>query len=361
MNWIDGHIHVSGFDREGNPRGDILPDLLAMLEGEDADLRLVLSADAPEVPWMRTDPEWIERANAFIFDLCARAGGRFYGSCLTTSEFPEESEQVLRKAVEQWGFVQYGEILPEEMERGLTRPEVVAGVELAASFGLPAEVHLSTNYERGIEHVAQLAALAEAAPQAKYIAAHAIGGRMSDYYIEQLAPRVARGENFWVEIRDFNNVPALRRALREIGAERLVAGTDWTNRIGPPYLPYGVVFDVPDPSSPIGRRQIRGVEDVPYRPSVAALADFLGQAGATPDQIEMIGWRNGAAPLWPRALGCPLNRHDLAPRRRRVTPRSRISSTRSTSTAETGTSRRKEAADELQAVHTPVRHAHPAG
>lgn len=294
MKWIDGHIHVGAFDQKGNPRGDVLPDLLAMLDAEDADLHLVLSTNTPEMSWMRTDPEWIERANSYIHDLCRRSGGRLYGSCLVTFEFPDESERVLRKAVEQWGFVQYGEILPEEMERGLTRPEVVAGVELAASYGLPAEIHLSTNYERGIEHLEQLAALAEAVPQAKYLAAHAIGGRMSDYYIEQLAPRISRGENFWVEIRDFNNLPALRRALREIGAERLIPGTDWTNRLGPPYLPYGVVFDVPDAASRIGRRQIRGVEDVPYRPSVASLVDFLEQAGATAAQIEMIGWRNGA-------------------------------------------------------------------
>ncbi len=295
MRWVDGHIHVSLFDREGNPRGDVLPDLLAVLDGAGADLRLVLSTDSPEVTWMRTDPEWVERANALIHDLCLRSGGRLYGSCLVPSEFPAESERVLRKAVEEWGFVQYGELLVEEVVRGLTRPEMLASVELATSYRLPVEVHLSTNYETGVGHFEQLAALEEAIPQARYIAAHAIGGRMSDYYVDQLAPRVARGGNFWVEIRDFNNVPALRRALREIGAERLIPGTDWTNRIGPPYLPYGVVFDVPDAESPIGRRQIRGVEDVPYRPSVEALAGFLEQAGATVDQIEMIGWRNGAA------------------------------------------------------------------
>ena len=59
--------------------------------------------------------------------------------------------------------------------------------------------------------------------------------------------------------------------------------------MGPPFLPYGVLFDVPDSASPIGRRQVRSVEDVP---STAALVGFLEQAGATAAQIERIAWRN---------------------------------------------------------------------
>jgi hypothetical protein len=62
--------------------------------------------------------------------------------------------------------------------------------------------------------------------------------------------------------------------------------------VGPPFLPYGVLFDVPDSASPIGRRQVRSVEDVPYVPSTAALVGFLEQAGATAAQIERIAWRN---------------------------------------------------------------------
>lgn len=294
MRWLDTHVHVSDTAPDGSSRGDVLPDLLAVLDRDEADLRFVVGCDSPAVERMRTDPGWLERGNRLLHDLCTRSGGRLYGACLVSPQFPDESERVLRLAAEEWGFVQYGEVLVDVVEAGLTRPEVIASVEQATGYGLPIHVHVSTNYETGMGHMAQLLALAEALPQARYLVAHAIGGRMSDYYIDQLAPRLAQGENFWVEIRDFNNVAALSRALREIGSERLVAGTDWTNRVGPPYLPYGVVFDVPDSTSPMGRRQTRSVEDVPYTPSVAALVGFLEEAGATAAQIEQIGWRNAA-------------------------------------------------------------------
>ncbi|MGI6208118.1 MAG: hypothetical protein ACOYEW_07870 [Anaerolineae bacterium] len=207
MRWLDTHIHVSAFGSDGSPRGDILPELLAVVERDGADLRLVLSCDTPEVKRMRTDPEWLERGNRFLHELCVRSGGRFYAACLVSPQFPEGSEQVLRLAAEEWGFVQYGEVLVDVVEDGLTRPEVIASVEQATSYGLPIHTHVSTNYEKGIAHMAQLFALAEAVPQARYLVAHTIGGRMSDYYIDQLAPRLARGENFWVEIRDHQQRP----------------------------------------------------------------------------------------------------------------------------------------------------------
>ncbi|MHB0878569.1 MAG: amidohydrolase family protein [Anaerolineae bacterium] len=294
MKWLDTHIHPSAFDAAGNPRGDVLPDLLTVLDGSGADMHWVVSCDLPETGRARSDPEWTERANAFLRDLCDRSGGRLHGAFLASPQFPDEAERVLRLAAEKWGFVQYGEVLEDVVDWGLTTPEVVRSVEQAAAYDLPVQVHVSTNYEKGKRHMAQLLGLAERVPQARYIVAHAIGGRMTDYYLEVMAPRIARGEGYWLEIRDFDDVPALSRAIAAVGAEHLIAGTDWTNRIGPPHLPYGVRFDVPDPTSPIGRRAIRSLDDLPYDPSVATFVRFLKQAGATPAQIDRIAWANAA-------------------------------------------------------------------
>lgn len=299
MKWLDTHVHLSRADAAGNPRGDVLPDVLAVMADSGADLTWVISADLPEVRLARQQPDGTERANAFLYDLCRRSGGRLYGAFLASPQFPQEAERWLRQAVEQWGFVLYGEVLEDVVDWGLTTPEVVQSVEQAAAYGLPVQVHVSTNYDKGRRHLAQLLALAGRVPQARYIVAHAVGGRMTDDYLAEMAPRIARGEPYWLEIRDFDDVAALRRAFAAVGAERLIAGTDWTNRVGPPYLPYGVRFDVADPTSPIGRRAIRGVEDLPYDPSVPTFVRFLEQAGATPAQIERIGWANAAELLRP--------------------------------------------------------------
>jgi chromosome segregation protein len=50
-------------------------------------------------------------------------------------------------------------------------------------------------------------------------------------------------DNFWVEIRDFDS-PGVRSALARVRADRLLAGTDWVTRVGPPFLPYGCIFGV---------------------------------------------------------------------------------------------------------------------
>ncbi|MCK5803934.1 MAG: hypothetical protein KAI66_13940, partial [Lentisphaeria bacterium] len=56
-------------------------------------------------------------------------------------------------------------------------------------------------------------------------------------------------DNFWIEIRDFH-CPALSRAIRDVPTARLLSGTDWTTRKGPPFQTYGTMFDVPESENP---------------------------------------------------------------------------------------------------------------
>ena len=68
-------------------------------------------------------------------------------------------------------------------------------------------------------------------------------------------------------------------ALKRIPTNRLIAGTDWTTRVGPPFLPYGMIFG----SSP---------DENPYPPCISEMVAFLQQAGAPSDAIEGIAYRN---------------------------------------------------------------------
>ena len=96
-----------------------------------------------------------------------------------------------------------------------------------------------------------------------------------DGYLDAIKERYGNiPENFWFEIRDFNS-PSVKSALLRIPINRIMAGTDWTNRIGPPFLPYGMIFG-------------NAIEDNPYPPSIDAMVGFLKEYGAGDWDIEKI-------------------------------------------------------------------------
>ncbi len=129
--------------------------------------------------------------------------------------------------------------------------------------------------------------LAELVPEARYILAHFVGTERDDPpvvegYLDQIEKRFGGfPENFWAEIRDFNS-PGVQVALQRIPADRLVAGTDWVTRVGPPFLPYGMIFGV------------CSAEENPHVPGVESMVGFLQEAGATEEQIAAIGFGNAA-------------------------------------------------------------------
>jgi len=63
----------------------------------------------------------------------------------------------------------------------------------------------------------------------------------------------------------------------------LLAGTDWTTRAGPPFVPYLTVFGVERP------------EENPFPPRVASAIRFLKEAGATDEVVEQVAWKNALA------------------------------------------------------------------
>ena len=277
--WADLHIHVSQFGRDGQPREQLADGLLDVLDRSGADLRLVLSPDLPEIGRMREDPAWILQASRMIYDLTQAAPGRLFGACAVNPHFLDESMAAVETCFGEWGFVLFGEMLQYIMGYDPAGTESVTLVRRCAEFGVPVQLHVSTNTEKGVEHFEGLVRMAQAVPDAKVILAHALGGKMSDYYIGQVQTCGVPLDRLWLEVRDFNHVEALRRALGELGADRLVAGTDWTTRIGPPFQPYGTIFAT-------------NTDENPFPPSVASLVGFLREAGATDAEIETIAWRN---------------------------------------------------------------------
>ena len=293
--WLDTHVHVSNYDGEGGDRGDILGDLLEVVERSDADLRFVISGDIPWVNRMKQSGDQVVAQNAFIHDLVRRAPGQLYGACTVTPHFPSASLAAMRVCFEEWGFVLLGEMLPYLMDYHMNTDAVADLVRAASEYNVPLQVHISTSNAGpqgpfpggGTEQLEDLMDLAERVPEATYILAHFIGTEQDhppvvDGYLDQIERRYGEfPPNFRAEIRDFHS-PGVVTALQRIPCESLVAGTDWVTRVGPPFLPYGVVFGTEE------------AERNPYEPGVAAMMQFLTEAGVSEAQIAGIGFDHAA-------------------------------------------------------------------
>ncbi len=293
--WIDCHIHVSDTDTDGRVRIDMSAHLLEILDRCDADLRLILSPDFPYINRMAEDPGQMLAANRMIHELVRQAPDRLFGACMVNPNFADESVRVMERCFGEWGFVMLGEMLPYLMDYHMDSRETEQVVRRAVDFDVPIQVHLGTYWHRdhagstdGMIQMRELLRVAERVPEGRYILAHAIGVGPSPEYIPwagmfldtlggvfQDYPR-----NFWVEIRDFH-APALGRALAEVPLDRLLAGTDWTTRVGPPFQSYGTVFEYLE-------------RENPYPPSVSAMTQFLKKAGAAEADIRLIACDNAS-------------------------------------------------------------------
>ena len=293
MIWIDTHIHVSDVGTDGQRREHMLDDLLALLGRCDADLRFVISCDGYYNSLVRDQRDGMMIANRMIHDLCRQAPDRLFGSCIVNPNFLDESLRMMDVAFGEWGFVQLGEMLQYMLDFRMDCDATEQVVRKAVEFDVPVQVHLGTYWAPGIgtsghgmDHMEDLLGIARRVPEAKYVLAHAIGcGETkrfipwADWFLDVLAGVFDEYPgNFWVEIRDFH-CKALPRAVAEVPGNRLLSGTDWATRIGPPFQTYGTMFNVAE-------------EDNPFAPQVASFVEFLRQAGADEETIERIAWRN---------------------------------------------------------------------
>jgi len=295
MRWIDTHIHVSDVGPDRERRQNVLQDLLDVLDRCDEDLELVVSADFPYLSAMRDDPGAIAVGNAMVHGLVREAPGRLYGACMVNPRFTDEALRAMDTFIGEQGFVMLGEMLPYVHGYIMDSDEAERVVRRAAELDVPVQVHLGTYWHKdyegsvdGMDHMRDMLRCHGRVPEAKYILAHAIGcgpGPESVPWADMFLDVVfgVFGEwprNFWIEIRDFH-APGVPRTVREVPADRILSGTDWTTRVGPPFQAYGTMFGVDEAQNP-------------FPPEVASFAEFLRDAGASDEEIERIGWRNAA-------------------------------------------------------------------
>ena len=289
--WIDTHVHVCDIGGDGQLRPHFAADLLAVLDAEQADLRFLISPDGERLYRVGQTAEGVKEGNEFIHSLVQRAPGRLYGSCMVNPHFLEASLHVMERCFGEWGFVQLGEMLQYMMDYRMDSDPVERLVRQAVGFDVPVQVHISTSNRMthpsswGLEQLQDLFGLVERVPEAKYILAHLVGmpddnPPVVDAYLDLIDQTFGEFPgNFWVEIRDFDS-PGVRSVLERVPLTRLLAGTDWVTRSGPPFLPYGVIFGV------------ESADENPYPPTVERLAQFISQAGASEATVRLVAETN---------------------------------------------------------------------
>ncbi|NOY81661.1 MAG: amidohydrolase [Kiritimatiellaeota bacterium] len=283
--WIDTHAHIA---RESPTLSD---DLQAVFAADSADLRLVISPGVGFLAEMCDDPEAGRSAADCIQRLVAAFPNRFYGACCVNLNFPDEALRLMDLCLGQYGFVMLGEMLGYILRFDMNTSAGEQVVRKAVEYDVPVQIHLSTSnsphqgHTSGLGQLDDILGIAERVPEARYILAHMIGMADDDppvvrAYLDRIDERCGRWpDNFWAEIIDFHS-PGVAEALMRIPHDRLLVGTDWCTRIGPPYLPYGV------------DHLVWSGGECAYEPSVARLVEFLTNWGATEDDIRCIAWRN---------------------------------------------------------------------
>ncbi len=292
--WIDTHVHISGVSRDGAVRENLAGDLAAVLDGANADLRFVVSTDAgAEYERMMERPEGVLEAARFVRGVVQRLPGRLYAACMVNPFFLDASLETADKCFGEWGFVMLGEMLQYKMCYRMDSDPVERLVRKAVEFDVPVQVHISTEnlkqgpFSGGIEELHDLFGLIERVPEATYILAHLVGGpkgnpSVVEGYLDLIEQRMGKWpRNFWAEIKDINS-PGVPQALRRIPNDRIMMGTDWVTRPGPPFLPYGMIYDN------------QSVEENPFPPNIPTMIEFLVKAGASEQTVRAIGNENAA-------------------------------------------------------------------
>ncbi len=279
--WIDAHIHVYA-DMSGSAPVFDIEGVMAVMDADDAHLVWLPSLARPDYGQLNARPaDYVALINEAQLDLIEQVpAGRMFGSIAVHPGAVRESLQAIDLYGGEHGFAQVGEILGYALGFELDTPEMVEIARHAARYGLPLECHCSTAGQPFGNQIRQTINLARQVPEAKIVAAHALGGGNSWLHIT--AAEIYRdlgGENLWLEIRDFNTPEFLAAAVERLGSDRLIVGTDWIGRSGQPLPPYGVLFSV-------------APEEMPYACSVASLEGFLREAGCTDEDVDRIAAGN---------------------------------------------------------------------
>jgi len=163
-------------------------------------------------------PDDYRNGNREVAKYVDRYKGRFRGSCVITPFRIDDALREIEECHRQFGFVWLGEFCNYMTGYKYETPEWTDVMKLAAKLNLIVQIHTNTR---------EMQYLAENFPENTIVFPH-LGGTREDIFAR--IEIVAKHKNTCIELSGsgIERVGILERAVKEIGADRVLYGSDFT-------------------------------------------------------------------------------------------------------------------------------------
>ena len=163
-------------------------------------------------------PEDYRNGNSEVARYVEKYKGRFRGSCVVTPFRIDEALREIERCRKELGFVWLGEFCNYMTGYSYRTPEWAQVMKLATELNLVIQIHTNTG---------EMQYLAENFPETTIVFPH-LGGSRDDIFARIAI--VAKHRNTHMELSGSGHerVGIVERAVREIGADRVLYGSDFT-------------------------------------------------------------------------------------------------------------------------------------
>ncbi len=214
---FDAHLHVPA------ENGDIfqwevvtrtMPEFVAYLDKCGVRRGVISSARSN----IAKTPEDYRAGNREVARYADQYKGRFRGSCVVTPDRIDEALREIEDCRNKYGFLWLGEFCNYMTGYKYDTPEWALVMRLAASLNYVVQIHTNTR---------EMQYLADTFPQTTIVFPH-LGANRND--IAERIAIVAAHKHTCIEISGsgVERVGILERAVKEIGADRVLYGSDFT-------------------------------------------------------------------------------------------------------------------------------------
>ena len=214
---FDAHLHIpsdNGENFQWNLVTRNMPEFVAYLDKCGVRRGVISSSWSNKAQ----SPEDYRNGNREVAKYVDRYKRRFRGSCVITPFRIDEGLREIEHCHKEYGFVWLGEFCNYMTGYKYDTPEWAEVMKLATKLNLVLQIHTTTS---------EMRYLAEKFPDAVIVFPH-LGGNRNDIF--ERIEIVAKHKNTCIELSGsgIERVGILEKAVEEIGADRVLYGSDFT-------------------------------------------------------------------------------------------------------------------------------------
>jgi uncharacterized protein len=214
---FDAHLHIpsdNGENFQWNLVTRNMPEFVTYLDKCGVRRGVISSSWSNKAQ----SPEDYRNGNREVAKYVERYKGRFRGSCVITPFRIDEALREIEHCHKEYGFVWLGEFCNYMTGYKYDTPEWAEVMKLATKLNLVLQIHTNTS---------EMRYLAEKFPDAVIVFPH-LGGNRNDIF--ERIEIVAKHKNTCIELSGsgIERVGILEKAVKEIGADRVLYGSDFT-------------------------------------------------------------------------------------------------------------------------------------